>query len=81
MEGLREGGEELSGGEVGLFLGGELGEGLRELGVAIFLAGGGLSDDLLRGGELGGELGAIAAVGLPGEEEGQGDDSRGKTFS
>lgn len=80
VESWREGLQELVGGEAGIFLGRELGEGLRELGVAIFLVGGGLGDDLLRGGELRGELGAIAAVGLPGEEKGQRDDRGDECF-
>jgi hypothetical protein len=43
-------------------------EGLQELGVAVVLARGGLREGLPGGGEIGGELCAVAAVGAPGCE-------------
>jgi hypothetical protein len=45
------------------------GERLQELGVAIVLASGGLREGLAACGEVGGELGAIAAIGAPGVED------------
>jgi hypothetical protein len=54
----------------GALLGGESGEGLRELGVAVVLASVGGGEKLLGRGELGFELGAIAAVGSPGKKDG-----------
>jgi hypothetical protein len=42
---------------------------LQELGVAVVLAGVGLRQGLAAGGEVGYELGAVAAIGAPGGEQ------------
>ena len=65
--------EDLRGSDDGLFELSDFGERLREGGVAVFLVSGCFGDGLLRSGELRSELGAVAAVGLPGENEGDGD--------
>jgi hypothetical protein len=64
----------------GALLGGDGGEGLRELGVAVALAEGGLGKRLIGGGEIGGELGALAAVGAPGDEHGDGEGGGDEEF-
>src|SRR5713226_10636982 len=51
-------------------LGRQSGESLRELIVAVVLAGVGGGEELFCGGEFGFELGTIAAVGAPGEKDG-----------
>lgn len=62
--------DDLRGRDDGAFLGGESGESLRELRVAVALASVGCGEELFGGGELGFELGAIAAVGAPGKKVG-----------
>lgn len=79
-ERLRQRFDDLVGSDCGFTLGGELRERLRELRVADFLAIGGGSDGLLRGGELRGELRAIAAVRLPRENEDRGNQYWGEKF-
>jgi len=63
---LREFANDLRGRENSAFVGGKLGERLRELGVTVLLVRIGRSQEMFRGGEFGGELGAVAAVGAPG---------------
>lgn len=63
-------------GEDGALFGGDGGESLRELRVAVVLAGVGSGKKLLRGSELRGELRAIALVGAPGEEGGDTESKR-----
>jgi hypothetical protein len=58
-----------------LFLSCYLSQRLVQKGVAVVLASGSLGDGLLSGGELRGELGAVAAVGLPGYEDGDGQEN------
>jgi hypothetical protein len=53
----------------GAFFGGERGEGLRELGIAVVLARVGCGEKLLGRRKLGFELGTIAAVRSPGEKD------------
>jgi hypothetical protein len=53
-------------------LSGQCGERFLELRVAVVLAGVSGGQQLFGGGELGGELGAVALVGSPGEIEGDG---------
>jgi hypothetical protein len=67
--------EDLSWGYGRLFLSCYLREGLGQLCVAVVLTSGGLGDGLLSGGELRGELGAVAAIGLPGNEDGDGQEN------
>ena len=57
------------------FLGGKGGKSLSELRVAVALASVGSGEKLLGGGEFGGELRAIAAVGAPGFADGDAGNS------
>ena len=59
----------LRGCDRGALFGGEGGEGLRKLGVAVVLACVGCREELFRGGEFGFELGTIAAVCSPGKKD------------
>ena len=77
---LREFVEDLRRRGDGAFLRGDGGEGLRELGVAFVLAGGGLRQGLIGGGEIGGELGAVATVSAPGDDDGDGEGGGDEEF-
>lgn len=68
--------KDLRGRDDGALFGGERGERLRELRVAVVLAGVRVGEELPGGGEFGGKLGAIAAVGAPGLDGGNADDER-----
>ena len=57
-------------GDVAL-VGGQGGEGLQELGVAVVLARVGLGESLLSSGEFDGELRAVVTFIAPGDEEGE----------
>ena len=63
-------------GDDGALLGRERGESLRELSVTIALARVRRDEELLRGCEFGGELGAVAAVGMPDFDDGNAKDER-----
>src|SRR5579883_202284 len=78
-----ERGEELlrSGGLGGALFGADSGEGLRELRIAVLLAGCGGGEGLLRGGELRGEPGAVATVVAPGDEQDRSERGREDDFS
>jgi hypothetical protein len=65
----REPGKDLVWREPGGFLRINRGEGPRKLRVAVVLAGCGGGEGLLRGGELRGEPGAVAAAVAPGDEQ------------
>ena len=72
--------EDLRRGDDRLFEFGDLREGLRERGVAVFLVGGGFGDGLLRSSELRGELCAVAAVGAPGFDDSDSQEDEDKKF-
>jgi hypothetical protein len=56
-------------------------EGLQEVCVAVVLACGGLREGLLGGGEISGEVRAVATIGAPRGEQGYGQDCRDQDFS
>lgn len=68
---LSEFSDDLRGSDDVALLGLERGKSLRELRVAVALANVGRGEKLLCRGEFGGKLGAIAAVGAPGFDNGQ----------